>query len=205
MARDAVEWWRDEHVASMLAVYDAVSSVTPPLDPLGVPAVSFRPKRFESMIDKLTREPGKLADMVDIGGVRAVMNTQDEVDELHAQLATSLDIRRLRDWARHVPPSGYRAVHLHVRHDGRMIEVQLRTFGQDAWANIVEEESRLSGLNYKAGRGHTDVLAFFAAVADLMAAIELGESHPNLATRLYDAYQGARAHLQMPRLRDLEL
>jgi (p)ppGpp synthase/HD superfamily hydrolase len=191
----------------MLAVYDVVSRVAPDLRVGGdevLKAVSFRPKRFETTIEKLTREPDKLADMADIGGVRAVVNDQDEVDELCGRLGEALDVGRLRDWARSPRSSGYRAVHLHVRQGGRTVEVQLRTFGQDAWANVVEEEGRLSGSNYKAGQGERSVLDFFRAIADLFGAIELGETPPELGQRFYEAFMLARPHLRSPRLRDLE-
>ena len=88
-ARDVVEWWSAEHVEPMLNVFETVERLAPPLD-LGdteITAVSFRPKRFESTVDKLTREPGKLADMADTGGVRAVVDTQIDADQLHGQLA----------------------------------------------------------------------------------------------------------------------
>jgi ppGpp synthetase/RelA/SpoT-type nucleotidyltranferase len=190
----------------MLEVYEMVKRLAPALD-LGetqLLAVSFRPKRVESAIEKLTREPGKLADMVDIAGVRAVLNNQDDVDELRAGLAEALEVKRVRDWTRNPRETGYRAVHLHVRQRGYMIEVQLRTFGQDAWANAVEEEARLSGANYKAGQGHESVLAFFRVVADLFGAMELGETHQDLSERLLTAYQDARPHLRTPTLRELE-
>ncbi len=204
-ARGVVERWRDEHVGPMLNVYEAVERAAPPLD-LGdstVIAVSYRPKRFESTVEKLTREPGKLADMADIGGVRAVVDTQDDVDQLQERLTRSLDVRRVRDWARNPRSTGYRAVHLHVRDERCTIEVQLRTLGQDGWANVVEEESRMSGVNYKAGEGDENVLAFFRALADLFGAVELGESHPDLAERLQTTYRQARYQLNIPTLLDL--
>ena len=116
-ARDVVEWWSAEHVEPMLNVFETVERLAPPLD-LGdteITAVSFRPKRFESTVDKLTREPGKLADMADIGGVRAVVDTQIDADQLHGQLADILEVIRVRDWARAPRSTGYRALHLHVR------------------------------------------------------------------------------------------
>jgi putative GTP pyrophosphokinase len=204
-ARDVVEWWLAQHVEPMLEVYDVVQRIAPELN-LGdsrVTAVSFRPKRFDSTIEKLTREPGKLADMADLGGVRAVVDTQDDADDLHARLESHLEIRRVRDWARRPRPTGYRAVHLHIRQRNRMVEVQLRTFGQDAWANAVEAESRLSGLNYKAGQGHPAVLDLFRAIADFFAAIELGESHPDLVARFATAYRHAKPLLRSPKIRDV--
>ena len=205
--RDVVEWWRSQHVEPMLAVRDAVIRLAPQLELRGirVSAVSFRPKRFESTIEKLTREPGKLADMVDIGGVRAVVATQEDVDDLHGWLEPDLDIRRVRDWARSPRSTGYRALHLHVRQSGYMVEVQIRTLGQDRWANIVEEESRLSGVNYKAGEGNPAVLEFFRLLADLLAAVELGEAHADFPRRFAATYRAARSHLHTPRLRELDL
>lgn len=207
-AQDIVEWWQAEHVAPMLAVYDMVANLASQLEvhhPQVVRAVSFRPKRFQTTIEKLTREPGKLSDMADIGGVRAVVNAQEEVDELGRLLRDTLDVRRTRDWARTPRSSGYRAVHLHVRQDGRMVEVQLRTFGQDAWANIVEEESLLSGINYKAGQGEPAVLEFFRVVADLFGTLELGEIHPGLPERLQETLRRAKPLFCSPTLRDLAL
>lgn len=206
-AREVVEWWSAEHIEPMLRVYETVERRAPPLalGDLTISAVSFRPKRFESTIDKLTREPGKLADMADIGGVRAVVDTQADADELHGDLADTLEVMRVRDWARAPRSTGYRALHLHVRSEGRTIEVQLRTFGQDAWANVVEEESRLSGVNYKAGAGSETVLSFFRFLADFFGALELRESHPDLGPRLYEAYRLAQPELVTPALLDLNI
>lgn len=206
-ARDVVEWWGAQHVGPMLDVHDVVSAFAPNLgvgEDEALKAVSYRPKRFETTIEKLTPEPGKLADMADIGGVRAVVNGQDDVEELRLRLTGALDVRRTRDWVRRPRATGYRAVHLHVREDGRMVEVPLRTFGQDAWANVVEQESLLSGVNYKAGQGESAVLEFFIAVADTLAMVELGEEHPGLPERLHRAYREAEPLLRSPTLRDLD-
>lgn len=143
--------------------------------------------------------------MADIGGVRAVLNSQEECDLVAAQLTETLDVRRVRDWVRNPRSTGYRAIHLHVRQRDRLIELQLRTFGQDAWANAVEEESRLTGVNYKAGQGDADVLAFFSCIADLFAAIELGESHPELDRRLHEAFRAAQSKIRLPMLKELNL
>src|ERR1700742_4807730 len=159
-AREVVEWWRDEHDAAVTRVYEAVERVAPPLHSGhgSRDSVSVRSKRLDRMIEKLTREPGKLASMADIGGVRAVPDTQDDADTAHRQLMDMLEVVRVRDWVRNPRSTGYRGIHLHVRQDGRMIEVQLRTFTQDWWANLVEEESRASGVNYKGGQGEPAVL-----------------------------------------------
>lgn len=87
----------------MLAVYDVVEAIAPPLflgDEEEIVAVTFRSKRFDTIVEKLTREPGKVTDMVDIGGARVVVDNQHDVDELHERLTTELDVKRVRDWAR---------------------------------------------------------------------------------------------------------
>lgn len=85
-----------------------------------------------------------------------------------------------------------------------MIEIQLRTFWQDAWANVVEEESRLSGVNYKSGQGRSEVLLFFRTLADLFAGLDSGEPRPDIGNRLYASYGAAKAQLRMPLLRNLD-
>jgi putative GTP pyrophosphokinase len=203
---EVVTWWRDEHVQPMLAVYSVVERLAPPLpvNESAIPLVSYRPKRLTTIADKLTREPGKLTDMADLGGVRAVVASMRDVDSLVADLGRELEIRRTRDWARKPRQSGYRAVHLHVVQGGRLVEVQVRTVGQDTWANVVEQESRLSGLNYKAGQGQPEVLEFYACVSDLVASIELGESHPDLGERLLRAHGAARPYIKVPQFAKLE-
>lgn len=115
-ARDAVEWWRAQHIEPMLVVQEETRMLAPPLVPEDTEAaVSFRPKRFESMVDKLTREPGKLADMADVGGVRAVVASQG---------------RWMSSTAR-CPPSSTSAAYV-TGHDGRRptgIELCISTFG----------------------------------------------------------------------------
>jgi ppGpp synthetase/RelA/SpoT-type nucleotidyltranferase len=205
-ARAIVEAWRDEHIEPMRDVADVLEAVIPSMviDEAELVYVTSRSKRFATIIDKLDRGTVKLADMVDLGGVRGVVDTMDDVDATANELRGLLDVRRVRDWARNPPVSGYRAVHLHVRHAGRAVEVQLRTFGQDAWANVVEEESRLSGLDYKSGRGHPEVLALLRAIADFTAIIELGESHPDVAQRMYECYRAAKPLLHFPGFADLD-
>ncbi|HEY3828981.1 MAG TPA: hypothetical protein VGL57_07280, partial [Solirubrobacteraceae bacterium] len=74
--------------------------------------------------------------------------------------------------------SGYRALHLIVKRMGYPIEVQLRTTGQDVWANQVEETGRQTGLDLKFGAGTANDHAFFADMAELIARFDRGELSP---------------------------
>ncbi len=156
------------------------------------------------MVEKLTREPGRLASMADIGGVRALCDTQGQADTLHGKLTELLDVARVRDWARSPRATGYRGIHLHARHGGRVIEIQLRTVVQDAWANLVEEESRDSGIDYKGGQGGEDVLDFFRLAGEMYRVIETGDLPPGLMPRVNAAYRNARPALVAPRLLQLD-
>lgn len=87
-ARELVEWWRDEHLEPMDETRRIVARMCPPNLPPGesVVSVASRAKRFTTIVDKLLREPVKLADMADVGGVRAVVDSRAEVDTLVEQL-----------------------------------------------------------------------------------------------------------------------
>jgi hypothetical protein len=77
-----VEWWRDEHLEPMDETRHIVARMCPPNLPPGesVVSVASRAKRFTTIVDKLLREPVKLADMADVGGVRAVVDSRAGVD-----------------------------------------------------------------------------------------------------------------------------
>jgi hypothetical protein len=78
----------------------------------------------------------------------------------------------------------------------RLIEVQLRTPLQDAWANQVEEDSRRVGRNFKGGEGQQEVHDYYAVVSELLALRELGEEPDNqLRRRLLAAYEAAQPYL----------
>jgi len=103
-------------------------------------------KRFDTMIEKLTCEPGKLA----------------------------------------------------AAHRGSASDVRPRCMGEHGRAGEPAERR-----NYKAGQGDEAVLRFFGSLADMLATVELGEQHPDLAPRLYEDFESAPPMLRMPMLRDL--
>jgi putative GTP pyrophosphokinase len=189
-ARAVVEWWIDEHLAPMRAVQDVIYGLAPTIDLDGrdLRLVTSRPKRVATIVDKLLREPGKLSQMVDLGGVRAVVESMDDVDDPAEAIGRELSVTRAKDWARSPRASRYRALRLYIRESERNIEVQLRTRAQDMWANIVEQESYLSGLDYKSGGAMTVAPKLFLVSFDRQTqetdVIDLG-SQPDLAMREY--------------------
>jgi putative GTP pyrophosphokinase len=135
-AIDIIDWWRGEHakplsrVATNLRDYAAAE---------GGPIITQRLKRLPTMVGKMFRTPGmKLARMEDIGGVRAVLPSQEPL-------------------------------HLINRNHGRLIEIQLRTPLQDAWANSVEIDARRVAPGLKFGAGPRELRDFYLALGEFLA------------------------------------
>ena len=155
-ARAVVEQFRSAHVASMQA---ARRGLTLSIRDSGVEAeISQRLKRMPTIIDKLTRVPRRLSTLVDIGGCRAILANQDDVQRvqeifLQNSLRRNDDEDHLIDYVAAPRESGYRSVHIHTKYDGRRVEVQLRTRWQHLWAKYVEDLTGWTGVDFKNGEG----------------------------------------------------
>ena len=146
------------------------------------PEVTQRLKRFATIVDKLQRQPTMaLSRMEDIGGVRVILPTQDQVDAIVRDLQSQprWQIRRARQYVEGRDPGpksdGYRAVHVIVVKDGCYIEVQLRTPWQDAWAQSVEQDTRRLGEGLKFGAGPDDLREYYVMISELLAMRERHE------------------------------
>jgi len=145
------------------------------------PQVTQRLKRFSTIAHKLAREPTMaLSSMEDIGGVRAILPTQQQVLDICDMLdrADRWKIRRRRFYIEGGDPGpksdGYRAVHLIVAKDGCYVEMQLRTPRQDAWAQSVEQDTRRLRADLKFGSGPDDLREYYRLVGDYFAMIDAG-------------------------------
>ncbi|MGP0108112.1 MAG: RelA/SpoT domain-containing protein [Acidimicrobiales bacterium] len=137
--------------------------------------VSQRLKRTVTIVHKLSREPTmQLANMQDIGGCRAVLNSIDEVRRVERRLRKRRPVVRVSDYITNPRASGYRGVHVIVEYDGRMIEVQLRTRVMHEWAITVERLSGRMGEDLKSSMGPHPVLALMEAISEAMAIEECG-------------------------------
>ena len=131
----------------------------------------------------------KLSRMQDVGGCRAVVNSVGEVEELNVAHLTSRMKHRLvqrKDYINNPQQSGYRGVHLVYRyrsdrndtHNGLLIEVQLRSKLQHAWATAVETASAFLGQALKSSEGEADWLRFFAMASSVFALREVRRTVP---------------------------
>ena len=156
-----------------------------------VVVVAQRLKRLPQIVHKLRRMPGsQLARMEDVGGCRAVLNDLDEVQRVRMRITQRWDVKRERDYIEAPKETGYRGVHLVVERDGRRIEVQLRTAGQQQWADAVERTAGRLGMPLKDGEGDDRVLAYFRAAGE---GIFLVEARRELDETFLAYFEAARA------------
>ncbi len=178
-AREVIEAYRSAHAAPLHAAYMGLRSCLTiegfDLD------VSRRLKRLPTIEDKLRRLPSMdLSTMQDIGGCRAVLNTQGQVQRVVERFcANSLKRNRrpdrIRDYVAGPQDSGYRAIHIYTRYHGRRIEVQLRTREQDSWAKIVEDLTSKTGIDFKNGDGPDEVHELLGQLSELLSQREPGQ------------------------------
>lgn len=170
-------WWRSLHARPLSTVAANLRYHVDRSDGRvkGRIEVTQRLKRLDTLIGKLARERGNVTQMHDIGGVRAVLPSLRHLYVVRRRLLKSWAVIRERDYVAHPKDSGYRALHLVVKRKGYPIEVQLRTVGQDSWANSVEEIGREHGVELKFGAGTAGDRAFFAQMAEMIAQFDRGE------------------------------
>lgn len=190
--------FRAEHSYPLLKVRLGLSSMirTERCDPV----VSQRLKRVPRIVRKPHRTIGsssgrtQLARLEDIGGVRAVLQDRTELDRIRRRIERNWrdEFKRTRDCIAVPKEVGYRAVHYVVVRDGRAIEVQLRTRGQQQWADAAESaDARLSGVgvNLKDGEGPAEMIEYFAAAGELIFLREYGLEIPS---SVHDRFRAAR-------------
>ena len=142
--------------------------------------VAQRLKRMTQIIHKLERFPGtNLARMEDIGGCRAVVETSSDIEILLNRIERNWDIVRKRNYVDTPKDSGYRAIHLVTKRDGHRIEVQLRTKGQQAWANVVEKVGARYQVPLKDEIGPEELIIWLRLAAENIAYKDRGEIPPD--------------------------
>jgi putative GTP pyrophosphokinase len=141
-----------------------------------------RLKRTPSIIEKLKRfDSMQLARMQDIGGLRAVTNTINQVNKLHKEYITGGQFKHElvseKNYITNPKSDGYRGIHLVFRYkntqaseyNGLHLELQLRTKLQHAWATAVETMSSFLGQALKSRKGERKWLQFFEIVSSAFA------------------------------------
>ena len=191
-ARGVVEAYRSAHAAPLNAAYMGLRSC---LRTEGFDLdVSRRLKRLPTIEDKLRRLPWlDLSSMQDIGGCRAVLDTQEQVQRIVKRFCAN-SLRRnqksdtVKDYVVSPKGSGYRAVHIYTRYHNRRLEMQLRTRDQDSWAKLVEHLTNTTGIDFKNGEGPAEVHELLRELATSLSKREPDQPYAedliNILTRL---------------------
>jgi hypothetical protein len=150
--------------------------------------VAQRLKRLVTIEDKLKRfNKMKLSTMQDIGGLRAVVKSVNQVRKLESIYVNSgkkfqheLLQNRVKDYIKNPKSDGYRSVHLVYKYinkkkpqyNGFSVELQIRTKLQHIWATAVETMSIVLKQSLKTEGGENKWRTFFAIASSVFAYIE---------------------------------
>src|SRR5438132_7745190 len=135
----------DEYRRSFSSAYEFIVTTIRKeleLEPTGKPA-----KSTTAITEKVLRESIRLSQVQDIAGCRLVeQNGTVTLLQKLFQGVTVVDRRKN-------PSHGYRALHLIVRHEGKLVEIQVRTSLQHPWAELCEKEADVFDPLIKYGGG----------------------------------------------------
>jgi len=175
--------WRALHLRPMRTFQSVLRRYAYASDPKAI--VAQRLKRTSTIIDKLKNrhQSMDLGRMHDVGGLRAIVRTVQNVREIENQFVRSRVkhiLKRTYDYIAEPKESGYRGIHLVYEYqnpnridcDGLLIEIQLRTRLQHLWATAVETAGFFFRSSLKSSQGNAQQLEFFQLVSALFAHVE---------------------------------
>lgn len=166
--------------------------------------VAQRLKRTPSILLKLSNHRTmRLSAMQDIGGLRAVLESTEEVYkllEIYKRSKSKHSLASLDDYVSSPKSDGYRSVHLVyklARNPNLFLEIQFRSKLQHIWATGVEVFGTLQNSSFKSGHGNKKWLDFFALLSSIFA---LKEEQPLLKaharTPKSDLLEQLKEHIQ---------
>lgn len=140
------------------------------LEPTGRPA-----KSTISISDKLLRESIRLSQIQDVAGCRLVVSEIVDQNRAVESLKGIFDNANIVDRREH-PSHGYRAVHVIVRYRHTLVEIQVRTLLQQAWAELSEKLSDINGTAIKYGKGNKTIMEPLLQMSAELAKEEANEA-----------------------------
>ncbi|WP_109831428.1 nucleotidyltransferase family protein [Reichenbachiella versicolor] len=132
---------RISHQDSLSSIFTILCSYIRKIHPTSI--VTYRIKRFESIIGKLNRYPKmRFSRMWDIGGCRFIVRSDIHVYKVKALIEQDnrISIVKEYDYIKEPQKNGYKALHLFIKCNSneRIIEVQIRNTKDHNWATLVE-------------------------------------------------------------------
>ncbi len=97
-------------------------------------------KTQQSIVDKLNRQPRlRLPQMQDIAGCRIVVQGGSQAtQQINDLLGDTFSSPQWQLESKSRDTDGYRAIHIIVKADKKFYEIQLRSYAQNIWANLIE-------------------------------------------------------------------
>lgn len=155
--------------------------------------VAQRLKRTSSILLKLSNHKTmRLSAMQDIGGLRAILDTTEDVYNLLNMYKKSKSKHSLfsqDDYIQEPKNDGYRSIHLVyklAKTPNLFLEIQLRSQLQHIWATGVEVFGTLQNSSFKSGHGSKKWLQFFSLLSSIFA---IKENRP--ALKIHSAFSKA--------------
>lgn len=187
--------WRDAHAFPMRSLRHSIIAYMGRSGIEGVTAA--RLKRMPAIRGKLRRVGLDLNQLQDLGGCRVILPAIADVQRLVAVIKreTRHELRREDDYIARPKQDGYRSHHMIFGfrgryspvHDGRRIELQVRTQLQHSWATTIEAVGLFRGEQLKNHQGSPDWLRFFELMSAEFAQAEccpVAEGCPDRLPRL---------------------
>lgn len=159
-----LQTYRTSHKDSLAKVFNALCNINRKMGKQNI--VTYRIKRFESIIGKLYRFPKMdFSRMWDIGGCRCIVNNNEEVYRLKELIEKSdiLEIRTQNDHIEKPKPDGYKSLHLYIylkTDPNKVIELQIRNKEDHNWATLVEITDLLFDAKLKEYGKNKELLRF---------------------------------------------
>ena len=199
-----IDNWRSSHAPPLQSIKMLLKRRAKSADAGAI--VAQRLKRLPSIRAKLQRETMRLPQMQDLGGCRAIVKDMAAVRKLVAKFDESAkkdpkreDLKRhklfdSKDYITDPKADGYRSIHYIMEFQsasehlqcfvGHLIEVQIRTKLQHAWATAVEIVDTFTGQSLKSSLktniGDADWRRFFALISNVFAVEETSPAIPGM-------------------------
>lgn len=195
IALDILNNWRSAHALPLNVIQTRLRAYAKKI--CKKPLIAQRLKRTPSIILKLKRfEKMHLSRMQDIGGCRAVVDNLDQINsliKLHERSKADHELVSYKNYIENPKPSGYRSAHLvykykssnYPKHNGLMVEIQLRSKLQHAWATGVETVGAFINSPLKSSFGPKNWLDFFSLISSGFALIEKTPTIPGTSSNFY--------------------
>jgi len=174
--------WRDIHAIPLDTFAKVLKARAQKISTEAI--VAQRLKRTPSILLKLSNHKTmRLSAIQDIGGLRAILSSTENVYELLAlykNAKSKHSLFSLDDYIEDPKKDGYRGIHLIyklARVPGLFLEIQLRSQLQHVWATGVEVFGTLKNSSFKSGHGNQRWLEFFSL---LSSAFAIKEGRPTI-------------------------